>query len=314
MLAVALLTLVWQVFQASAMQFLRTGSNGDLPLRDIILVAGQSNAVGLGVSSELPAELATPPANMLVWPTTNGVEWSSASVEAARFGPELSFAYDVAKLYEQRHESFGILKVAKFSSSLRYDWALSAWESLAADTPKLRQLNARLGEINQERDDSAMVANGTASGEPVLFATLVDTVRQAMKAPQCEGGRCRIGALLWLQGEMDANSEEDAVLYESELTNFVNTLRSALESPDLFVVISGLAPDLVGVKPAADVVLQAQQNYTAMQGPSRAVFVPTDGVTKFEDRLHYNTNGLLDLGHRLAKAYAPLLTPSAAAA
>mmetsp|Transcript_94070 Transcript_94070/g.265666 ORF Transcript_94070/g.265666 Transcript_94070/m.265666 type:complete len:339 (-) Transcript_94070:48-1064(-) len=305
------------------------GSGDSWPLRDVVLFAGQSNVVGVAETSEMTHDIAHAPPHVFAWPKDGGKKWNPYVPTEMngfnlhnRFGPEASFVHEVAKHYEDFHERFGVLKVGMIGTNLARDWAPIGWEKLLGEPSTLRR---RTGEMMlEERQDVdgllASIANGTLDEvrppkAPFLFALLVESARNALKSPQCEKSRCTARALVWVQGEADANEAADGRHYLENLEHFMPSLRKALDSPDLFLVIAQLAPDLAGCKnrPGAEGVLRAQSAFVEKEGTERAALVPTDGVTKREDRLHYDGKGYIDLGKRLASAYlaSPAVTRAA---
>ena len=116
-----LLAAIVAVLSATATGALDDDSNW--PLRDLYVVAGQSNAVGMGLTAELPADLARPPRHALQFRTSHGrSEWKPFLVGAPGwrkyFGPEVAFSHELSKrVYgagpNQIQERFGIVKVGK---------------------------------------------------------------------------------------------------------------------------------------------------------------------------------------------------------
>jgi hypothetical protein len=273
----------------------------DFPLRDVFLFAGQSNCVGVAQLTDLPVELAGDVPNLYGWPKTMGKSWNPYKMQEANgfnlngaFGPEVSFVHTLAPIYEKKQESFGITKVAKIGTSLHKDWALTDWASQIKDEQHLTRLR------------KMMFAPLGTQDEPYLFPLFLESARSAMNSTQCDGGRCKIKGLLWVQGEADATLQvEDAKLYGDLLDKFMTSVRIALESPDLFIMIAQLHPDMVGQRqnPGAQEVINGQMKFTQNEGPKRAAFIPTDGVTKLEDDLHYDAAGEVLLGKRAAQAY-----------
>lgn len=274
----------------------------DFPLRDIFLFAGQSNCVGVAQLTDLPAELLGEVPNLYAWPKTMGTEWipyqtpedtHGFNLQGA-FGPEVSFVNTLAPIYKKKQESFGITKMAKIGTSLHKDWALTDWAADIKDEEHLKHLR------------KMMFAPPGTQDEPYLFPLFIESARNAMNSTQCNGGRCKIKGLLWVQGEADATLQaEDAKLYGQMLDKFMTSVRSALESPDLFIMVAQLHPDMVGQaqNPGAQEVINGQMEFTQNQGPKRAAFIPTDGITKLDDDLHYDAAGEVLLGKRAAKAY-----------
>lgn len=112
-----------------------------------------------------------------------------------------------------------------------------------------------------------------------------------------------LAGLVWMQGETDAFSPQEAGLYESRLTSFVQGLRNQLGAPDLPVMIGQVDP------PAAcctATVNAAEVNF--VDNDAHAAYVPTGGVARWwYNQIHYNTAGQLDLGRRFYAGYQSIM-------
>jgi len=289
------------------------------PLRDIFLIAGQSNARGRGHAENLTDQ--TAPENMLAWMAQRDnfawqrfqvgppaylydglallqAEQPNATVIVPKttwkpFGPELAFGRELAhRVYgagpNQKKENFGIVKVAVMQTSMFYNWTSAPYASL---------------QQSRSADTEAVSVKTTSDQEQgFLFTRLVAEAKEAMTSERCENRRCNIKALLWVQGERDSQTREDSVTYYQELKNLVSTLRLALDTPDLFVVVAEL---IRGIRGSSDsnqqIMREAQRNFT--EGDMYAALVTSHGLKTDWDGVHYGTKEQLILGERMAQKY-----------
>lgn len=84
----------------------------------VYLLLGQSNMVGMrSVAAELPENLKKPNENAIIFKDGKWVQVSPSSFEVKGFGPEVSFAHEVAK-----NEKIGIIKVSAGDTKLAKEW------------------------------------------------------------------------------------------------------------------------------------------------------------------------------------------------
>ena len=94
------------------------------PPAKVYILAGQSNMVGIGSSSNLPDDLAGPRDDVLWFESTENTlsrkpRWSRLDPGGV-FGPEISFARRMA---DHHRQPVGIIKVAVGGTSLAKDWS-----------------------------------------------------------------------------------------------------------------------------------------------------------------------------------------------
>ncbi|XP_073279804.1 probable carbohydrate esterase At4g34215 [Primulina huaijiensis] len=124
-----------------------------------------------------------------------------------------------------------------------------------------------------------------------LFAQLVNRAKVALQG----GGE--IKALLWYQGESDALHYEDAVLYGSRLVKFLTDVRADLGLPELPVLVVAM---MTGDGEFKMMVREAQM---VIKLP-HVVTVDAKGAgIKFNDKVHLNKAGSVEVGKRLADAF-----------
>lgn len=217
----------------------------------LIILAGQSNMMGRGKVHELPAEYKSTPANVTFF--YQGREHPLAKF--AWFGPEVSFAHEVARAFPNDH--FILVKQAA-SGSLIQQWQ-----------PGQGLYNALLRQVG--------------------FATQ-------------EENAGKVDAILWMQGESDAQSSANvANQYGSRFNTLVTGLRKDLQSPDSLFIYGQIS--LEHPQHTDSIASVRDQQQAAQSQLPKAVMVDTDGLGKLNDGIHFNAAGQIELGKRFAKAY-----------
>ncbi|MCH7227091.1 sulfatase-like hydrolase/transferase [Haloferula sp. A504] len=135
------------------------------------------------------------------------------------------------------------------------------------------------------------------------YTTFVSTVQTALAALTSAGDTYELGGMIWVQGEADTDG--NAVNYETNLTNLINRVRN-----DLFggtsapFVLSGLSDSQYGAQittpgTGSYRVRQAQEAVAAAM--NQVGFVNTDGFqVRAGDAIHFEYNGQIALGQGLA--------------
>lgn len=225
----------------------------------VVVLAGQSNMAGLGVTRELTPEQTRMPRNVRYVHAGQDATFAGQSA----FGPEVAIAHELARALPDRQ--IVIIKYAVGGTSL-LAWA-PAWDSVRA----VQTDNATAGPLYRHLRDAIAGARLPASAE--------------------------IAAVLWMQGERDARYTEAGRDYLANLRELVAALRRDLNSP--------LLPFVLGLVNPPDDSYSAQSEVRAAQRRAAAeiasvYLVETDDLSKRNDRLHYDTRGLLELGRRFA--------------
>ena len=234
---------------------------------NILLIAGQSNALGISRFCELPPEvLREYPVDIYFRTNTdnpnNGI-WQKVrpglGIREDRFGPELPAA---ARL-EKRNEPWAIVKYASDGTALYDRW------------------------------------NKNRSGED--YAALIETIREARRDLAARGLSPIFRGLLWQQGCSDAIKAYSAAEYGQNLRDFLANLR-AETSPSLPVAI-GQVHEFSENMPYRATVIAAQKAVAAAD--PNAVFVPTADIEELFDPWHYAPRCEWELGTRLIRAILP---------
>lgn len=260
--------------------------------RDLILVAGQSNAVGFDAKpSELPAN-ASDKKVMFWWrcgdpppdahDSTSGGQWTHLQPQPlgdpirprkerqygnfaqpeGGFGPEIGLARE---LVAKESRPLAVVKAAFSGTSMAQDW------------------------------NHADPADGGS-----CYRALVAETKAAIAAAKARGMTLRLRALVWVQGESDSNAK-DAPNYEKALGAMIAALRKDLRAPQL-VALLGVNTRFGNDKnPFVPKIVEAQQALAAKD--KRCAYVDTVGAeTLLPSRTHFTAAGTLDVGRRFADA------------
>lgn len=235
---------------------------------NVLLIAGQSNALGISHYAELSQEkLQSYDVDIYFKTNTenpnNGV-WQKVRPglghKADRFGLELPAAH----VLSATGEPWVIIKYASDGTALYDRW-------------------------NKER-----------SAED--YNALIDTIRTAVRDLRAKGLEPMFRGLLWQQGCSDAIKEHTAIEYEQNLHAFVENVRAETVT-DLPVAI-GSVHEFSERMPHRATVIAAQKKVAATL--SRAVFVPTTDIEEMFDGWHYTPDCEWELGRRLTEAVLKL--------
>lgn len=175
------------------------------------------------------------------------------------FGPEVGLSMELSKNYPNKR--FLLIKYAIGGASL-LDWSPNYDQQKAEITghPEFGNMYKRL----------IMLTDSLTKGHQV-----------------------KIRALLWMQGERDARIPEAGVDYYNNFELLINSIRKDLKSPDLPVIFGKVNPP-PDRYPALDTVVGAQMRIS--QELPNTYLIDTDDLEKWEDDLHYSSNGQIDLG------------------
>lgn len=261
--------------------------------RDLILVAGQSNAVGFDAyASEMPVDAADK--EVMFWwrvgdpppdehDVTSGGKWTTLQPQpkgtpkeknnAARqygnfakaeggFGPEIGLARE---LKAKEGKPLAIIKSAFSGTAVAQDW---------------------------NPDDPGIGGS--------CYRALVETVKSAIAAAKTRQIELRFRALVWVQGESDATPAH-APLYAKNLTRMLGRLRADLAAPEMIALIGVNTRFGNGENPHMPRIIESQKAVAA-EDP-HTVYVDTAGAETLPPRhTHFTARGTLEIGRRYAAA------------
>ncbi len=257
---------------------------------DLLILAGQSNAVGYDAKpSELPAD-AIDKTILFWWKTGDpppdehdstsggwthlqpqplgkpktpraGRQYGNFAQPDGGFGPEISLARRIAS--QPNGPKVAVVKAAFSGTSMAQDW---------------------------NPDDPG---DGGS-----CYRALVTQTRAAIAAAQTEGKMLRLRGFFWVQGESDANATA-APMYQQALARMLAALRRDLDAPQLPAFLSVNTQFGGGKNPFLPQVIAAQRALDAVE-PS-TVYVDTE-TAAIANAVHWNATGTLDVGERFARA------------
>lgn len=262
----------------------------DLKQVDLLIVAGQSNAVGADTD---PGEMLTSEADqhiMFWWKcgdpppdehdSTSGGKWTHLQAQPlgnpkkprqgrqygnfahpdGGFGPEINFA---RTLYAKENKPLAVIKVAFSGTGLRRDW------------------------------------DHTDSGEAgACYRSLITETREAIEAAKADGIELRPRAFGWVQGESDANANDSAI-YARNLDAMLTAIRKELDAPKLAALIAVNTRFLEGRNQYMPAIIE-QQKLAASFDP-RWEYVGTSAAT-IANQVHYDSKGTLEVGRLFAES------------
>lgn len=268
-----------------------TLAQGEPATVDLILVAGQSNAVGFDAKpSELPAD--PNDKDILYWwrcgdpipddnDSTSEGKWTHLQAaprgnpdtskkryrqygnfaqKEGGFGPEMGLA---RTLRAKEGKKLAVVKVAFSGTSIVGDW---------------------------KHDDK-----GDAGA---CYRSLVKETKAAIAAAKDKNIVLRPRAIAWIQGESDANAGR-APGYEKALAEMLTVLRKDLEAPELVALLAvntRFGGDKNDFMPK---IVDAQK--AVAKNDKRAVYVDTSKAA-IANTAHFNSAGTLDVGRWMAEA------------
>jgi hypothetical protein len=261
---------------------------------DLILVAGQSNAVGFDAKpSELPADAGDK--EVLFWwrcgdplpdeyDSTSGGKWTTLQAQPkgtprlpkqgreygnfsspdGGFGPEMGLG---RTLRAKEGKRLAIVKAAFSGTSMGGDW------------------------------DHKNPGNGGA-----CYRALVAETKAAIAAAKAQGITLRLRAMAWVQGESDANAGA-APNYEQALGDMIAALRKDLDAPEMLALV-GVNTKFGGGKNAFMPKIVEAQQALASKDPLSA-YVDTSSAA-IANAAHFSSAGTLDVGRMFAEALMKL--------
>jgi hypothetical protein len=272
--------------------------------RDVLILAGQSNAVGYdALPSDLPADAND--ADVLFWwrcgdpppdnaDSSSGKKWSFLQVQPrgnlsladlgpdgkkmprqygnfksteGGYGPEMGMARELLQL--EKKKSLAVIKVAFSGTGVRTDW-------------------------NPE----------DAGSGGACYRALLEETRMAVDAAKTQGIELRLRAFAWVQGESDANPR-DALEYETNLGKMLETLRRDLKAPEMSLLLS-VNPHFGNDKnPLMKNIVDAQRALGRKM--SRCVYVDNESAETLKpQQTHFTGAGTLQVGRSLTRALLAL--------
>ncbi len=258
---------------------------------DVYLIGGQSNATGQGYMKNIPPDFEIDKSVKFFYSQYlggggNAMEWGplcQASETPDKFGVELSMGTTLKQLSPDRE--IVLIKHALSGSNLYEQW------------------------------NPGKNKNDTANFGPE-FRKFIHTVETGIRELEALGYKPKIKAMVWQQGEADARDIagiENNRNYGENLNHFIKRIRKQLNAPKMLFVYGYVIPVPLERFTGREEVREAQRNVDQNSGHKLAVkgafVVETDDLPLRcdepnspypNDKIHFNTFGILELGKRFA--------------
>lgn len=241
-----------------------------LTTRPTLVLMGQSNCAGRAAMADLPAEYQGAQAGVNIW-TGAAFATLNSTLNNNQFGATATnqFGWEMAVGKEYVDAYGGSINLVKYA---------------VGSTPL-----ARNG-VNQSWDPAWYTTSGNA-----LYSLAGMETWEAVIAMQAAGLRPDFLAFQWFQGEQDATTQAWADAYQTNLTAFLDAIRSTLGASSLPVHLMRIANE--GTETYNPTVRAAQ---SAVAGAvSGVTLIDTDSYG-MADTVHLNASGQIALGTTLA--------------
>lgn len=265
--------------------------------RDLILVAGQSNAVGFDAyAEELPADPRD--ADTMFWWRVGDPPPDEFDGTSARQWTTLQFqprtpampAIDGKKVARQ-YGNFNLKTKGGFGPEIGMIRTLTTKESRPVAVIKTAFSGTSVaGDWNV----------GLPGKADACYRAMIDEAKAALAAAKSKDLILRPRAFVWVQGESDANAKDSSV-YAANLTKMLQSLRADLGAPDLILLLGVNTRFGNGKNAFMPKVVEAQKEVAAAL--PRARYVDTAGAeTLPPSHTHFTAVGTLEIGRRYAEA------------
>jgi hypothetical protein len=131
-------------------------------------------------------------------------------------------------------------------------------------------------------------------GEP-LYDALLRQVKFVVDPAEAD-----IQAVVWMQGETDAKDEKLANAYKQNLKALIDGLRKDLHAGHAMFLVGRITQPNANF--AMEKTVRNAQNEVDKDNPN-TIIIPTDGLGKLYDNVHFNSEGLIELGRRFALGF-----------
>jgi hypothetical protein len=265
--------------------------------RDLILVAGQSNAVGFDAyAEELPAD-PKDAATMFWWrvgdPPPDEFDGTSARQwTTLQFQPRTpAMEGEAAKKLGRQYGNFNKKTKGGFGPEIGMVRTLATKESRP------------LAVIKTAFSGTSVAADwnvGLPGKADACYRAMIDETKAAIASASGKGLTLRPRAFVWVQGESDANAT-DAPAYAANLSAMLQRLRTDLNAPDLILLLGVNTRFGNGKNAFMPKVVDAQKEVASTL--SRTRYVDTAGAeTLPPSHTHFTAVGTLEVGRRYAEA------------
>lgn len=281
------------------------GNPSNRPI-SVFILAGQSNAQGYNHvreykkgSEEFPEALRRQQ-DVLFWLAdhsvsnlksksksdhTNSGSWEVLRVgDNGSFGPEISFAYDMAKALP--NQQVAIIKCAAGGTGIARSMDYSDY------IPALQN-------FEDHGNNWSPPSEGREAG--ILYGSLITNVKQALSSLENEQREWNLKGVIWMQGEHEAGiSRTMATDYDKLLSNFMGSVRSDLTQPCLPFIIGEINSHIWAFGDIA-----RTQQARVCDEDRNAILIKTVDLSRSGSggAAHFDADSMLLLGSRFAKGF-----------
>ena len=231
----------------------------------VFLIAGQSNAEGTGIVSELTGTLSEPQDDVRYWndgwvslKPGFGHNFNYGDVDPKQFGPEVSFGRAMADALPD--DDIYLIKHGVNGANLAVQYAAPDSQGYIDFRNKVNAALTNLDDANIDYEISGM---------------------------------------LWMQGESDASNATRAAAYEANLTNLIATVREDFDSPEMPFVLGRIRPHYDTRPSGGNAIVRAAQEAVA-DNDDDVYWFDTDSL-QLAYAGHYGMQGQVDLGELFAE-------------
>jgi len=152
-------------------------------------------------------------------------------------------------------------------------------------------------------NDNVIIIKSAATGSSIsqwlpgneLYDALIRQVKYVVDPAKAD-----IQGIVWMQGEADARDQELADTYQANLESFLTNLRKDLQAEEVAVMLGQIKQPNNNFAYEKQ-VRQAQKQVA--EEDANTVLIATDDLGKLYDNVHYNSEGLMELGRRFAVGF-----------
>jgi hypothetical protein len=239
----------------------------------LIVIAGQSNAIGYAI-----AEQSDPGLGLTV--PFGAVQLQTKVGQANN---PITWTFDLSPQALQPYTTGNVPSMGS---------ELTMGRMLRAAAPRFNYIGKfALGDSSLAQMWIPASTYPTNPGPPNLYSQLVSYISTCVA-----NSRQPVGTFVWIQGETDATVSADANAYAANLTTFIDSLRSTFGNFRVVIVELNAAHSYA----YASIVRAQQASYVA--GAANALLVNTDDIALGGDGIHYDARGQALLGYRVGAA------------
>ena len=257
----------------------------------VVLLAGQSNMAGRGISNELDAALVKrirKVSDRVLITTSDNTKKKPEPLSSynKNFGPELLVGLTLAEANPNQH--YLLIKKAVGGTSL-----YGAWNTEWAE------------------EKATISERGTVRQKLKLYSQHIKNIHYNLDELKKQGTKYKVLGVLWMQGESDTNKEITATNYQINLQKLIAGYRKELKKKELPFVIGQVNVMPRKYKKGPEQVRNAMLNLSNTDDYISIIETSTDiswsDFPKHTDNLHYNTEGQKRLGVAFAKYLIKIL-------